>query len=131
MGNYELNAEVTKFLDHLSHPLRNEIEYLRRLVMSADLGLMESVKWNGPNYGIEKEDRITFRIHPQQQIQIIFHRGAKVKEKLTERLITDEYRILTWKENDRAIFTFKTFKELEQTSLQLQAIVVKWIKATT
>jgi len=69
-----LNSEVTKFLDDLRHPFRKEIEQLRLNILSADSGLEENIKWNGPNYCFEKNDRITMRIHPPKQIQLIFHR---------------------------------------------------------
>ena len=55
--------------------------------MSTDYELTEGIKWNGPNYSINGEDRITIRINPPKQLQVIFHRGAKVKEPPAERLL--------------------------------------------
>jgi hypothetical protein len=86
MGQNKLNGEVTAFLDNLKHSLREEIEYLRKIIMSTDYELTEGIKWNGPNYSINGEDRITIRINPQKHLQVIFHRGAKVKEQPKERL---------------------------------------------
>lgn len=131
MEQYNLSKEVTSLLDNLEHPLRNEIEYLRTIIMSTDLGLSEGVKWNGPNYSINNVDRITIRINPFKQIQVIFHRGAKVKEQPKERLVKKDYKILTWKENDRAIATFRHIDEIEQVRGEFQEIVIKWIEATT
>lgn len=130
MEKYGLNKEVTEFLDRMEHPLRNEIEYLRWIIMSTGLELSEGIKWNGPNYCINSEDRITMRINPFKQIQVIFHRGAKVKEQPKDRLIKDEYKILTWKENDRAIATFRNIDEVEQLSVLFKELVILWIKAT-
>ncbi|HEX8277932.1 MAG TPA: DUF1801 domain-containing protein, partial [Segetibacter sp.] len=72
-----LNIEVTEFLDDLHHPLRAEIEQLRLTILNADGRITENIKWNGPNYCFENEDRITMRIHPPKQIQLIFHRGVR------------------------------------------------------
>lgn len=72
-----LNIEVTKFLDDLHHPLRPEIEQLRLIILGADRNIQENIKWNGPNYCFDNEDRITMRVQPPKQIQLIFHRGAK------------------------------------------------------
>ena len=94
MGQSELNSKVTGFLDSLNHALRAEIECLRNIIMSTDYELTEGIKWNGPNYSINGKDRITMRINPQKQIQVIFHRGAKVKEPLKERLLSGQYDIL-------------------------------------
>lgn len=71
------SKKVTQFLDDLNHPLRKEIEQLRLIILGADPRLSENIKWNGPNFSFNGEDRITMRIHPSKQIQVIFHRGAK------------------------------------------------------
>lgn len=131
MSQIKLNSEVTSFLDSLNHPLRNEIECLRQLIMSTDHELTEGIKWNGPNYSINGEDRITIRINPPKQLQVIFHRGAKVKEPLNERLLSDDHDILSWKENDRAIASFKGMDEIQKKSHMIKEIVGKWIASTT
>lgn len=131
MSQNKLNSEVTAFLDSLEHPLRDEIECLRKIIMSTDYELTEGIKWNGPNYSINGEDRITIRINPPKQLQVIFHRGAKVKEPLKERLLSGQYDILIWKENDRAIASFKSLDEIQENSQMIREIVTKWIEATT
>jgi uncharacterized protein YdeI (YjbR/CyaY-like superfamily) len=131
MSQSKLNSEVTAFLDSLKHSLRDEIERLRKIIMSTEYDLNEGIKWNGPNYSINGEDRITIRINPQKQLQIIFHRGAKVKEPLDKRLLSKNYDILIWKENDRAIASFKSLNEIQENSQMIREIVEKWIEATT
>ncbi len=124
----KLNKEVTEFLDNLHHPFRKEIEQLRNNILTAHHNLTENIKWNGPNYCYEDEDRITMKIQPPKQIQLIFHRGAKVKEQPKEKLISEDYKMLVWKGNDRAIATFKTIKEIEKSEGDLSKIVNEWIK---
>lgn len=126
-----LNSDVTEFLDGLSHPFRNEIEQLRLSILGAERGLAENIKWNGPNYCFENRDRITMRIHPPKQVQLIFHRGAKVQKKPKDRLIRDDSGLLTWKENDRAVVTFKNMAEIENRKADLAKIVRSWISATS
>lgn len=123
------NNEVTLFLDELKHPLRKEIDRLRSIILEANTNLAENIKWNAPNYHINQEDRITMKIQPPKQIQLIFHRGAKKREQPDKRLIEDASGLLTWKENDRAIATFKTAKDLEDTKIHLATIIKAWIKA--
>ena len=130
MDSYELNKEVTEFLDSLDHPLRNEIDFLRNIIMGTGKDLNEGIKWNGPNYSIGNEDRITMRINPHKQIQVILHRGAKIKEKLNERLLKEDYSILAWKENDRAVATFKSIDEIELNIKIIKEIIVKWVEAS-
>jgi len=125
-----LNHEVTAFLDALNHPMRAEIEELRHVILRTDSGIAENIKWNGPNYTYRNEDRITMKIQPPKQIQLIFHRGVKKLAQPDSRLIEDESKLLVWKENDRAIVTFKTLDEIRNAQTEIVRIVQKWIKAT-
>lgn len=129
MSKRELNNEVTVFLDGLMHPRREEIEYLRKIILDTESGLDEGIKWNGPNYSKNGEDRITMRINRPETLQIILHRGAKVKEQPEERLLSGKYDILVWKENDRAVATLKNLEEILKNSTLLKEIVTKWIEA--
>ncbi|MEZ4991736.1 MAG: DUF1801 domain-containing protein [Saprospiraceae bacterium] len=124
-----LNREVTIFLDELDHPFRSEIELLRVLILNAVSELTENIKWNGPNYCVNDADRITMKIQPPRQIQLIFHRGAKKLEQPKDRLIDTNSGILIWKENDRAIASFKNKAEIENNSTDLSKIVQDWVQA--
>jgi hypothetical protein len=126
-----LNSEVTDFLDEQKHPFRKEIEQLRNCILSANTALTENIKWNGPNYCFDNEDRITMRIQPPtKQVQLIFHRGAVKKTQPKDKLIQTKSKLLVWKENDRAIATFKNMKDIEIAEMDLIEIVKKWIDAT-
>ncbi|HWV31745.1 MAG TPA: DUF1801 domain-containing protein [Dyadobacter sp.] len=125
-----LNKDVTQFLDDLHHPLRQEIESLRLIILEASALLEENIKWNGPNYSVGAEDRITMRILPPKQIQLVFHRGTKVKEQPKERLVQDTSGLLAWRENDRAIASFKNIEAVEAGRQALSGIVREWIEAT-
>lgn len=125
-----MNQEVTEFLDGLNHPLRTEIEHLRTLILNAEDRLTENVKWNGPNYSIDDADRITMKIQPPKQIQLIFHRGVKKLEQPKERLLATNSKLLVWKENDRALASFKNQTEIENSASELSDIIKDWIKVT-
>lgn len=125
------NKDVTDFLDGLEHPKRLEIEKLRVCILSTNNLLTENIKWNGPNYCFNNEDRITMRIQPiGKQIQLIFHRGAKKQEQPKEKLIANKSKMLVWKENDRAIATFSNLEEIENAITELTAIITEWINAS-
>jgi hypothetical protein len=127
----KLNSEVTDFLDAQNHPFRKEIEQLRNCILSANTDLTENIKWNGPNYCFDNEDRITMRIQPPtKQAQLIFHRGAKKQTQPKDKLISNKSKMLVWKENDRAIVTFKSMQDIENGKVELTEIVTEWISAT-
>ena len=92
--------------------------------------MTENIKWNGPNYFFDNEDRITMRIQPPtKQVQLIFHRGAKKLEQPKNKLIANKSNMLVWKENDRAIATFKKMEDIEIGKTELTAIISEWIEA--
>lgn len=125
-----LNIEVTALLEALKHPFRNEIEQLRICILEANNRLEENIKWNGPNYCFNNEDRITMRVQPPtKQIQLIFHRGAKKQAQPKDKLISNKSKMLVWKENDRAIVTFKSLQDVESGKTELTTIINEWIKA--
>ena len=127
-----MNTEVTTFLDQLNHPFRLEIEQLRNYILTANDNLTETIKWNGPNYSFNNEDRITMRVQPQsKQVQLIFHRGAKKQIQPKKRIIENKSKLLMWKENDRAIISFKSLQEIEQAETELSKIINEWIQATS
>ncbi|TGL63054.1 DUF1801 domain-containing protein [Leptospira ognonensis] len=125
-----LNEEVTTFLNNLNHPLINEINELRKIILQTKITLQENIKWNGPNYLYDNEDRVTMRIQPPKQLQLIFHRGAKVKKQPPTRIIIDETGLLLWKENDRAIITFKSIEEIKKSKKNINNLIIQWVDAT-
>ena len=127
-----LDAEVTAFLNELQHPLRDEIDALRQVILSATPGLQENIKWNGPNYTFNGEDRITMRVQPpgKKIIQLIFHRGAAKQQPAQSRLIHTGHQMLEWKENDRAVATFRNMSDIEANQAALSEVVQQWIAAT-
>lgn len=93
--------------------------------------MSEDIKWNGPNYSIGENDRITMRIQPpKKQTQLIFHRGAKKQAQPTDPLIASKSKLLQWKENDRAIIAFQSSKEIENGTADLKEIITEWINVT-
>lgn len=125
------NTEVTKFLDEQNHPFRKEIEQVRNYILSANPDLTENIKWNGPNYCVGNADRITMRIQPPtKQVQLIFHRGVSKQAQPEDKLIANKSKRLVWKENDRAIITFKSLEDIENGKSELIEIVTEWINAT-
>jgi hypothetical protein len=69
------------------------------------------------------------RIQPLKDIELVFHRGAKVLEQPAEKLINDSTGILTWKTNDRAVATYKRMEDILADKSALTTIINEWIEA--
>jgi hypothetical protein len=124
-----MNTEVSIFLDSLKHPLRSEIESLRKIILKSDAKLEENIKWNAPNYSLNEQDRFTLRILPvKNNVQIILHRGAKKQQPLGQKLIETDFKGLVWKENDRAILTFSEATAIEKAEAELVNVLKLWLE---
>ncbi len=125
-----LNSDVTEFLEVLNHPFRKEIEVLRNFILSTNINLTENIKWNGPNYCIKDEDRITMRIQPpKKQVQLIFHRGAKMKDN-ANFVFEDPSGLMHWITKDRATVTFTSMNDIDVHEKAFAKLIKEWLIAT-
>ncbi|MDV4151311.1 DUF1801 domain-containing protein [Clostridium sp. AL.422] len=124
--------QVKEYLNNLEHPLKNEIEEVRRIILSCNKEITEHIKWNAPSFCFKDEDRITFNLHGKGYFQIIFHCGAKVKDKKSkEPLFYDTSGLLKWVDNDRAIVKLVNMDDINDKKEKLAEVVVKWIEVTS
>lgn len=124
-----MNEQVTLLLDNLHHPLRKEIDELRTLILASGNGIVENIKWNGPNYSVKGEDRITIRVNPPPAFNLILHKGARAQKELDEKIRNDG-GILTWKSNDRAVVPFKDQASFGAAKKHLPKIISEWLANT-
>ena len=122
-------GEVDRFLASLDHPLKEGIEQLRTSILDANDQITERIKWKAPSFCYRGDDRVTFRLHPPDRIQLIFHRGAKAKDP-TGFTFEDRSGLLTWLAADRAIVTLRDMAEVRTHQAALVAVVNDWMAAT-
>lgn len=121
---------VNQFMTELAHPLKAEIEAVRAIILSADAAITEHIKWNAPSFCYAGEDCITFKLHPPKHIQLIFHRGAKVKDS-SDFTFEDASGLLQWVTKDRAMVTLQNQEQIDTNREVLQTLVKNWMKATS
>jgi hypothetical protein len=123
--------EVDAFMKQLDHPLKKSIENIRTLILGADKGITEQIKWKAPSFCFMGDDRITFNLHKNDCILLIFHRGAKAKDGVgKETLCKDSTGLLEWLSGDRAVVKFFSEAEVNEKKGKLLKIVKQWIKET-
>jgi hypothetical protein len=120
---------VNNFLKNLDHPMKPAIDVLRSIILSVNKGITENIKWNEPNFCFHGEDRVTMKIFPPNQIQLIFHLGTGKRPAPKDRLIDDASGLLSWRTNDRALISFTTLTDIESNKAFIIDIVNKWINA--
>ena len=62
-------------------------------------------------------------------VQLVFHKGAKVKDNSVKMQIADPAGLIRWLATDRCLVTVGAGKEFAKNRKALLAIVRAWIKA--
>lgn len=117
---------VEAYIAALDHPLRPDIEALRRLILSIDASVGEEVKWNSPSFHAG-EHFATMRLNGREPLQLILHLGAK-KACMPDGAIEDASGLLRWLGPDRACVTFIAPGQVQAREDALRAILQQWIR---
>ena len=116
----QLNSEtVNAYMQALSHPLKDEIEALRKVIKSADSSIQERIKWNAPSYYTSK-DFLTFNHRLQDKVHLIFHHPAIVD--IRSSLLEGDYK-------DRRMVYFKSKEDIAEHQDEFTRIIRNLIAA--
>ena len=118
--------EAGDFMAALDHPLKKDIEAVRRLILGASPAISEGVKWNSLSF--RKSDWFaTVNLRSKDVIQLVFHTGAKAKDN-PELRIPDDNGLLLWLAKDRALVTLGSGKMIKANRAAFEAIVRAWLR---
>jgi hypothetical protein len=122
------SQEVDRFMSGLDHPLKEGVEQLRTAILDSNDQIMEHIKWNAPSFRYAGEDRVTFRLYPEDRAQLVFHRGSKVKSDAEDFAFEDDTGLLRWVADDRAVVALQDVKDAEAKQRALVNIVNRWVE---
>ena len=123
------SQDVDQLITALDHPMKPGIQQLRTAILQSNPRITEQVKWKAPSFCFAGEDRVTFRMHPKGLLQLIFHRGAKVRSDSAEFRFEDDTGLMTWATTDRAVVTLKDQAEVDAHQSALVGLINRWILA--
>ena len=109
--------------------MRSAVERLRAIVLGAGDGVTEHIKWNGPSFCIDGDDRITIGLAPRGGVRAILHRGVKVKD-ATGFDFPDESGLIQWAAPDRGVVTFADEAAIAARADAFADICRRWLEAT-
>lgn len=124
------SPEVAEFLVGLSHPLRDGIIELRAAILTSDEQITEHIKWKAPSFCYHGDDRVTFRLGPKDQLQLVFHRGAKVRADSDDFAFEDATGLLEWASADRATVTLSDLDDIDAKLPTIIELVGRWMRST-
>ena len=122
------SPDVELYLSGLEHPLKPGVLRLRAAILACDPAITEHVKWNAPSFRHDGEDRVTFRLQPRGRLQLIFHRGARVRDDTAGFLFDDPSGLMTWPAPDRAVVDFPDLEAVAAHEAVVVALVRRWVR---
>ncbi len=121
-----LPDDASAFLAALDHPLKSDIEAVRKLIHAADPAIADGVKWNSLSFR-HTDWFATVNLRSKDVIQLVMHTGAKAKDN-PKLKIPDENNLLVWLAKDRALATLGSGKTLKANAKAFTAIVKAWVR---
>jgi hypothetical protein len=114
------------FFAALEHPLKAEIEQVRKTILGADQAIGEGIKWNSVSFKTT-EFFATVHLRSTKEVQLVFHLGAKVRTDGVEVKISDPEGMIKWLAKDRGLVTVGAGKVATAKQAALKHIVRQWI----
>ena len=124
--------KVDAYMKCFKHPLKNVVEALRRVILSADSEIGEEIKWNAPAYFYTgkmqpfnpkeyKRHIVVFNHFRKDLIRLVFLSGAKIGA--SGGLLVGDYA------DGRRLALFSSMDEVKAKKAALQQAVGKWLSA--
>jgi hypothetical protein len=107
------SQKVHQFINKLEHPLKDEIRFVREIILGADFKIQERVKWNAPSF-YYKKDLVTFNPRNQKVVQLVFHHESIVK--IQSEFLEGDYK-------DRRLMHFKDKGDIKSKEKELTRIM--------
>ncbi|NTX54800.1 DUF1801 domain-containing protein [Myxococcus sp. CA039A] len=119
------SKEVTALLDERAHPLRKDIDQVRKLILGVDPSISEAVKWNTASFRTT-EFFAAVHLRSEDRVQLVFHTGAKVKQSAKSGVeLDDPEGLCRWLAKDRCLVTLESVRSQRKA---LESLVRQWIR---
>ena len=124
-------ATVAEFLAALAPPRRAEVEALCEIVRAAHPGLVESIKWNSPNWSLGGIDLLTVNVPGRGPVRLILHRGTTTAERkgAAPTFAGDPGGMLVWHSDIRASLAMPALDALDGVRAAMVAVVRAWVES--
>ena len=105
--------QVADYMDQLQHPLKDEINAVRQIILQSNSKLSERIKWNAPSY-YYLEDIVTFNARPTNHVHLVFHHPS---------IVTINSPSLEGNYKDRRMMYLKNMQEVRERKAELESIM--------
>ena len=112
------NPIVDDYLKKKKHPLNEEIQRVREIILSTHKDMEEAIKWNCPTF-IYKGNMASYFINAKKHVSLMFHKGV---------LINDKTGLLQGDGKEARTIKFESMADIEKHKKKLETVVNEWIK---
>ena len=74
------NKIVDEYLKKKKHPLTEEIQRVREIILSTHKDIEETIKWSSPTF-IYKGNMASYFMNAKKHVSLMFHKGALINDK--------------------------------------------------
>ncbi len=115
---HNTNKEVDDFLKEKTHPLNNEIQKVREIILQADPRITETIKWKSPTF-MYKGNIASFFMNAKKFVSLMFHKGAT---------LNDASGLLEGDGKEARVARFMDMEDIEKKREALVSIIKEWIR---
>ncbi len=127
-GGSQTDPAVAEFWRRLDHPLKKEIETVRRIILGVSPDIREGVKWNSVSFRTT-DYFATVNSRARDGVQLVFHKGAKVRDNSTKGMrVADPKGLIRWLAGERCLVTLGAGRDIPAHRAALVGIVRDWIQ---
>ena len=112
------NPEVDQFLENKQHPLTEEINEVRKIILATDERIEETIKWSSPTF-MYKGNIASFFMNAKKFVSLMFHKGAT---------INDKNGLLEGDGKEARVARFNDMADIKKKKKALEAVIKEWIK---
>ena len=112
------NPRVDAFLLKKKHPLNDQLQLVREIVLNVDEKIQEDIKWQSPIF-MYHGNMASLQMNAKKFVSLMFHTGG---------LIDDKSGLLEGDGDEVRVARFMDAEDIKRKKNALEAVVREWIK---
>lgn len=109
---------VDDFMAALTHPLKQEAQAIREIILAAHKGIGEQIKWGNPTFDY-RGYIVTFNFYRTDTLRLVFHNGAILDQ--SSGIFEGDYP-------DRRLVSIRDMADVRAKKLALCTALQQWAR---
>lgn len=100
-----------------AHPMTNEIQLVREIILYANPKIEEGIKWSSPTF-MYKGNMASFFMNAKKFVSLMFHKGA---------MMSNKNGLLEGEGKEGRVARFDSLDDINTKKQALEQLVTEWI----